>query len=193
MSKSRGPKHERLIPVAPSTTREAPTLEWLRAKAAYLTTHREKMLQELRAKDRERPAGIAERDQAHAAEDESIANMHEHAASTEFSSIKAGMAARLGVTMAMFRRTEARCRHIEWPPPADSPKVAVLLEFRVAICGRAGCETAANHRWHDDGRCEICERPSERFTPHATALGPCVVSFHACDECTAMFKESLHS
>jgi hypothetical protein len=197
-ARRRGPQHERLIPVVAYTGGDAPTPEWLRARAAYAMTHRDEMLQRMRAEDKAHPYRVAERDQAHAAEDESATLMRNLAGAVGVTGgtaplSEATIAVRLGAILAMLRGVEARCRHVEWPPPADSPRVAVLLSARAAVCKRTGCITAARHRRHDDGRCEVCERESERFTPFVIPLGPCVVSIEACNDCAGLFHEALSS
>ncbi len=84
----------------------------------------------------------------------------------------------------MLRGVEARCAHVVWPPEPTSAHVAVLLTTRTATCGRDACTAAAFRRHHDDGRCELCERATDTFTPYIVPIGPCVVKLELCGACS---------
>lgn len=185
-----------LISVQPRSG-SAPTPSWLRERGRYYAAHRHELLAELRVLGQRDPRIVAETDQAHAGEDESAIFMRGVAEQTGLTASEGrgpsefGMAARLGVIIAMFRGVDAHCPHVQWPPPGDSSRIAVILTCRAAICARGSCVRAAQRRWHDDARCEMCERETQRFTPYVVPIGPCVVSLELCNECGGLLQEAV--
>ncbi len=100
-----------------------------------------------------------------------------------------GRAAVLGAAIAAERAIEARCEHVPWPPDTpDGAQIAVCVQARAATCGRPACMAALEARMHDDGRCELCERKTARFTPVVMPIGGVVIALELCDDCASLFK-----
>lgn len=175
------PARERLIAVG-ADERPAPTWEDLRAEVRRFdhAAFQERL--------RSRPALVAEIDQADASESEAVKLLgtrprddFDHMVARDSTTA----AARAMLARAVLRRVEARCRHVEWPPQPTDKHVFVDLSTRAATCPRDGCVAASRARWHDDGCCDLCERPAGSFTPLIAPLLNTVIGFHACDRCVA--------
>jgi hypothetical protein len=144
---------------------------------------------------RRHPEQVAAIDQYRAAETEAMTRLREAVAETgemnhrELNDPARAVTAAAAVTIAMLRAVEARCRHTDWPPTATSSRTFVSLTSRAAVCGRPRCVEALRARWHDDGRCELCERASDMFTPFVVPSGPCVVTLELCDDCAPLMGE----
>ena len=179
---------QRLIPVQQLATGPAPTAAELRALARRALGLRT----EIDAEVRGRPDLLADLDQMFAAEAELTSHVH---AAAERSGMRVleeeaplhATTVRIAVVIAALRHVEAHCPHAPWPPSPASPHTLVVLAARAAVCRRAGCVEALHSRWHDDGRCELCDRATRSFTPHMAPLGPAVVAVELCGECSRLF------
>jgi hypothetical protein len=87
---------------------------------------------------------------------------------------------------AALRRVEARCEHVPWPPRFDASRALVSCSARAAVCERPECMATLRRRWHDDQRCELCERPAAGFTPYTAPLGPLLVTVELCGDCAPL-------
>ena len=180
----------RLIPVPQLATGPAPTPDQLRSIGARMFANKDRTLADLT------PADLAAIDQMLAAERELQPNIartaEQHGLHTKWlNRAQPGVTAiAAGVYIAALRTVEAHCPHVPWPPHANSPQTAVVLTTRTAVCTREDCNRAVIHRWHDDGHCELCERPSDTFTIHILTIGAIVISIELCNECRDLFQEA---
>ncbi len=175
----------RLIPVPQLALGPAPTIAELRHEGGQLFADRA----EISAAMRRDPRLVAEADQLSAAEAVLRSRLPATAKEYDLTRLVGELspdmvAVGLGVEIAMLRGVEARCPHVVWPPAPTSAHVAVSLASRTAVCGGSACVTAALRRHHDDGRCELCERDADTFTPFIVPLGPCVVQLELCGVCS---------
>jgi hypothetical protein len=78
----------------------------------------------------------------------------------------------LALIAATMRHVEARCPHIEWPPPLTGRQIIAVLSARAAACNRGPCLEAVQARWHDDKHCELCENTSDTFALFVVPSAP---------------------
>ncbi len=172
-------EHERLIPLRSLTTDRTLAVEAVAALVATLDVSDPS------------PGLVAAIDQIGAAEAEYTPGLKAAASDDGLDMLELtgghAMTVRLAFLIAAMRMVEARCRHTIWPPnEAKLPRpTLVSLTARAAICANPACVQALLRRWHDDGRCEICEQPSEHFFPHLGPLGPYLISAEVCPDCHA--------
>jgi hypothetical protein len=78
---------------------------------------------------------------------------------------------------------KARCAH--WQLNHPRPLLVDLTSGVIACqpCLDAGFSRIALKRWADDGRCDICDTPTEEFRPFVMRLGPLVATGHICESC----------
>jgi hypothetical protein len=91
----------------------------------------------------------------------------------------------LAVAAAGERRVRKYCEHVVVDEPVSYQRLAVVLTAGVAVCERcASALPAFKSEGVDDGRCDLCDRPSQWFREFILPVGGCVVGLNACRKCS---------
>jgi hypothetical protein len=92
------------------------------------------------------------------------------------------VAYKMSVVEAMFRRANPiyRCPHSHGvaPPP-------LIVDLGQGMIACVPCAERYDLPANDDGRCDLCERPTVMFNEFWLELGPAMVHGDTCDDCKA--------